>query len=45
MILNVIDKQRRLIYYTAEGEPMTETNGESIMSMGGQESGEMLEWH
>lgn len=42
MILNVIDKQRRVIYYTAEGEPWTETNDKSIMSMGGQESGEML---
>lgn len=45
MILNAIDKQRRVIYYVAEGETWTETNGKSIMSMGGQVSGNMREWH
>lgn len=43
MILNTIDKQRRVIYYVAEGETWTETNGKSMMSMGGQVSGEMRE--
>lgn len=34
MILNAIDKQRRVIYYVAEAKMWTETNGKSIMSMG-----------
>lgn len=41
LLTNKGEAEATIVYYSAEGELETETDGESIMSAGGQKTGEV----